>query len=92
MPQIGAGKGDGPSGHEDFGRERVTGDLADRFKFRVPTLRMSRSPRRTVMPGLSTTWKTSSGTIWTPFNRSARMTGLKLFFRRGPISMPWIFW
>ena len=38
-PQIGAGKGDGPSGHEDFGRERVTGDSADRFRFRVPTLR-----------------------------------------------------
>lgn len=38
-PQIGAGKGDGPSLHEDFGRERVTGDPADRFKFRVPTLR-----------------------------------------------------
>ncbi len=39
LPQIGAGKGDGPSGHEDFGRERVTGDSVDRFKFRVPTLR-----------------------------------------------------
>ena len=38
-PQIGPGKGDGPSGHEDFGRERVTGNSADRFKFRVPTLR-----------------------------------------------------
>lgn len=39
MPQIGPGKGDGPSGREDFGRERVTGNPADRFKFRVPTLR-----------------------------------------------------
>jgi cytochrome c peroxidase len=38
MPQIGAGKGDG-IGYEDFGRERVTGDAADRYKFRVPTLR-----------------------------------------------------
>ena len=38
-PQIGPGKGDGPSGREDFGRERVTLDPADRFKFRVPTLR-----------------------------------------------------
>jgi cytochrome c peroxidase len=38
-PQIGAGKGDGPSGHEDFGRERVTVNAADRFRFRVPTLR-----------------------------------------------------
>jgi cytochrome c peroxidase len=39
MPQIGPGKGDGLSGREDFGRERVTLDPADRFKFRVPTLR-----------------------------------------------------
>lgn len=26
-------------GHEDFGRERVTADAADRYKFRTPTLR-----------------------------------------------------
>ncbi|MGB6336568.1 MAG: cytochrome c peroxidase [Thermoanaerobaculia bacterium] len=39
MPQIGPGKGDGASGHEDFGRERVTGEEADRFCFRTPTLR-----------------------------------------------------
>ena len=38
MPQIGAGKGDGASGHEDYGRERVTGDSADRMRFRVPPL------------------------------------------------------
>ena len=38
MPQVGAGKGDGV-GYEDFGRERVTGDAQDRYKFRVPTLR-----------------------------------------------------
>jgi cytochrome c peroxidase len=38
MPQIGPGKGDG-DGHEDFGRERVTGDADDRFLFRTPTLR-----------------------------------------------------
>jgi len=38
MPQVGAGKGDGV-GYEDFGRERVTGDEKDRYKFRVPTLR-----------------------------------------------------
>ncbi len=38
-PQVGAGKGDGAYGYEDFGRERVTGDPADRYKFRVPTLR-----------------------------------------------------
>lgn len=39
MPQIGAGKGDGVDGHEDFGREQVTGEKADRYKFRTPTLR-----------------------------------------------------
>ncbi|MGI9492521.1 MAG: cytochrome-c peroxidase [Geminicoccaceae bacterium] len=39
MPQIGPGKGDGLSGHEDFGRERVTGLERHRYKFRTPTLR-----------------------------------------------------
>ncbi len=39
MPQIGPGKGDGPDGHDDFGRERVTGEPEDRYKFRTPTLR-----------------------------------------------------
>jgi cytochrome c peroxidase len=39
MPQIGPGKGDNVDGHDDFGREQVTGDIADRFKFRTPTLR-----------------------------------------------------
>jgi cytochrome c peroxidase len=39
MPQIGPGKGDGADGHEDFGRERVTLDTADRYAFRTPSLR-----------------------------------------------------
>ena len=43
MPQIGPGKGDNLpgyiDGHDDFGRERVTDDFYDRFKFRTPTLR-----------------------------------------------------
>jgi len=39
MPQIGPGFGDGPSGHEDFGREGFTGDPADRYRFRTPSLR-----------------------------------------------------
>jgi cytochrome c peroxidase len=43
MPQIGPGKGDNQDGYmdgrDDFGRERVTGDSNDRFKFRTPTLR-----------------------------------------------------
>ena len=43
MPQIGPGKGDNSCihtvGHDDFGRERVTGDSMDRFKFRTPSLR-----------------------------------------------------
>lgn len=39
MPQIGPGTGDGDSGLEDFGRERVTGDRDDRYRFRTPSLR-----------------------------------------------------
>ncbi len=39
VPQIGPGKGDGPAGYEDFGRGRVTGNPADRYRFRVPSLR-----------------------------------------------------
>jgi cytochrome c peroxidase len=39
MPQIGPGKGDGSEGHEDFGREQVTGDSRHRYTFRTPTLR-----------------------------------------------------
>lgn len=38
LPQFGPGKGDGPDGHDDYGRERVTLDPADRYKFRTPTL------------------------------------------------------
>jgi cytochrome c peroxidase len=37
--QLGPGQGDGPSGHDDFGRERVTGVATDRYKFRTPALR-----------------------------------------------------
>ena len=39
IPQIGPGKGDGLSGHDDYGREQVTGDTSDRYRFRTPTLR-----------------------------------------------------
>ena len=39
VPQIGPGKGDGAYGYEDFGRERVTGNPADSYRFRVPSLR-----------------------------------------------------
>ena len=39
VPQVGPGKGDGDDGTWDFGRARVTGDPADRFKFRTPPLR-----------------------------------------------------
>ncbi|MDX2505527.1 MAG: cytochrome c peroxidase [Gammaproteobacteria bacterium] len=43
LPQIGSGRGsdspDQTGGHEDFGREQVTGDPADTMKFRTPTLR-----------------------------------------------------
>lgn len=39
MPQIGPGKGDGPDGHDDFGRFRETLDQRDMFAFRTPPLR-----------------------------------------------------
>lgn len=39
MPQIGPGKGDGMTAREDFGRGRETGDPADDYKFRTPSLR-----------------------------------------------------
>jgi cytochrome c peroxidase len=39
MPQIGPGKGDGAKGHEDFGREQVTGDPEHRYAMRTPSLR-----------------------------------------------------
>jgi cytochrome c peroxidase len=39
MPQIGPGKGHGPDGHDDYGREAVTGNAADRYRFRTPSLR-----------------------------------------------------
>jgi cytochrome c peroxidase len=43
MPQIGPGKGDNlfgdMPGPDDFGRERVTGNIEDRFRFRTLTLR-----------------------------------------------------
>ena len=39
MPQIGPGKGVGTDGHDDFGREMVTGEVSDRYSFRTPSLR-----------------------------------------------------
>jgi len=43
MPQIGSGRGSNSpgktGGHEDFGREQVTGDPNDTLKFRTPSLR-----------------------------------------------------
>jgi cytochrome c peroxidase len=38
VPQIGLGKGDGPAGDDDFGRFRASGDPADLYAFRTPTL------------------------------------------------------
>ncbi len=38
FPQIGPGKGDGFRKLEDFGREKVTGEKKDRYKFRTPSL------------------------------------------------------
>lgn len=39
MPQVGPGFGDGDMAYEDFGREGVTGDVNDRYRFRTPSLR-----------------------------------------------------
>jgi len=39
IPPIGPGKGDGFGGHDDFGREQVTADREDRYRFRTPPLR-----------------------------------------------------
>ncbi|MGD1984744.1 MAG: cytochrome c peroxidase [Chromatiaceae bacterium] len=39
MPQVGPGKGQGPSGLEDLGRSAISGDSTDNFKFRTPPLR-----------------------------------------------------
>lgn len=43
MPQIGPGKGNNQAGyndgHDDFGREMVTGQSSHRYMFRTPTLR-----------------------------------------------------
>ena len=39
MPQVGTGKGNGFLGREDFGRELVTGNPDDRYRFRTPPLR-----------------------------------------------------
>jgi cytochrome c peroxidase len=39
VAQFGPGKGDGPAGHDDFGRARETGLAQDRYAFRTPPLR-----------------------------------------------------
>lgn len=39
VPQIGAGKGNGSTGREDYGRANVTFDYRDQYTFRTPTLR-----------------------------------------------------
>lgn len=39
MPQIGNGKGNGRNGRDDFGRFNVSGDSADKYRFRTPPLR-----------------------------------------------------
>jgi cytochrome c peroxidase len=39
LAQFGPGKGDGPSGRDDFGRMRETGVSTDQYAFRTPPLR-----------------------------------------------------
>jgi enediyne biosynthesis protein E4 len=36
LPQFGPGKGNGPNGDDDFGREFITHDSADRYQWRTP--------------------------------------------------------
>ncbi|MEM8710454.1 MAG: cytochrome c peroxidase [Planctomycetota bacterium] len=38
MPQIGPGKGNGVGNDDDFGRENTSGNAADRYRFRTPSL------------------------------------------------------
>ena len=38
-PQVGPGFGNGTDGHDDFGRERQTGNVNNRYQFRTPPLR-----------------------------------------------------
>jgi cytochrome c peroxidase len=39
VPQVGPGFGDGPDGHDDFGRMRQTGNLGQKYAFRTAPLR-----------------------------------------------------
>jgi cytochrome c peroxidase len=39
VPQVTNNQFDGPSANEDYGREDFTGDAADRYEFRTPSLR-----------------------------------------------------
>lgn len=39
MPQVGPGTGGGADGRDDFGRENVSGNAGDRYRFRTPSLR-----------------------------------------------------
>ena len=38
FPQIGSGKGNGTTGDDDFGRENITGNSDERYRFRTPSL------------------------------------------------------
>lgn len=39
VAQVGPGEGNGPTGHDDYGRYNVTGDPADMYRFRTTPLR-----------------------------------------------------
>ena len=65
---------DGPAEDEDFGLEQVTGNPADRYKFRSSPLRNTACSRRSFITEHSAAWKTQSGTTWMFFRPFGTIT------------------
>ena len=77
FPQIGPGKGDGPNEDDDFGRERETGDPADRYRFRTPSLL---NVAMTAPYGHSGAFRTLTDVVRHYVNPQASVNG---YFQRG---------